>query len=106
MSWPADPDGDVFRRLQAQGFTFSEPHAIDFNVDFNEWPPPQEAIIALRSQHPNLEVVEPDADSPGYVLFQVVGKVSYELVTSVQRSASSLVAKFGGVCESWGVLSS
>jgi hypothetical protein len=106
VSWPADPDGDVFRRLQAQGFNFSEAHAIDFNVDFNRWPPPQEAITLLRSRHPNLEVVGPEADTPGYVSFRVSGKVSYEHVTSVQRSTSSLLAKFGGVCESWGVLSS
>ena len=106
MSWPADPDGDVFRRLQAQAFNFSEPHAIDFNVEFVRWPPPQEAVALLRSRHPSLEVVQPEADFPGYVLFQVVDKVSYELVTSVQRSTSSLVTKFGGVCESWGVLSS
>ena len=106
MSWPADPDGDVFRRLQEQGFNFLEPHAIDFNVEFNEWPPPQEAIALLRTRHPSLEVVEPDAEIPGYVSFQVFGAVSYEHVTSVQRSASSMVATFGGVCESWGVFSS
>jgi Regulator of ribonuclease activity B len=106
MSWPVDADGDVLRRLQAQGFNFSEPHTIDFNVEFRQWPPTHEALKLLRTRYPNLEVVEPDADSPGYVSFQVLGQVSYEHITSVQRSISSLVANFGGACESWGVLSS
>jgi hypothetical protein len=106
MSWPADADGDVFRRLQAQGFNFSEPHAIDFNVDFRQWPPPADALSLLRVHHPSLEVVQPEAELPGYVTFEVVGEVSYERITSVQRFTSSLVSKFGGVCESWGVLSS
>jgi hypothetical protein len=30
--------------------------------------------------------------------------VTYELVMSVQREMSALVADFGGHCESWGVL--
>lgn len=29
LSWPADADGDVLRRLQSGGFDFSEPCTID-----------------------------------------------------------------------------
>ncbi len=106
LSWPADADGDVFRRLQVQGFNFAVQHAIDFEVEFNPWPPPATALNLLLARHPKLEVIEPELGASGYVAFQVFGNVSYELVTSVQRSTSSLVAQFGGACESWGVLSS
>ena len=106
MSWPADADGDVFRRLQSLGFNFSEPHAIDFNVEFNQWPPPREALNLLLARCPSLEVIEPEPEVPGYVALSIVGNVSYEHVTSVQRSISLELAKFGGICASWGVLSS
>jgi hypothetical protein len=106
MSWPADADGDVFRRLQMQGFNFSETHTIDFDVEFRQWPPPQEALRLLRSRYPDLEIVEPDSEFPGQVSFQVRERLSYEFVTAIQRSISSLVSIFGGTCQSWGVLGS
>ena len=39
MSWPETADGDVFRRLQSSQFDFSSLREIDFNVDFEHWPP-------------------------------------------------------------------
>ncbi|MFT3808001.1 ribonuclease E inhibitor RraB [Arenimonas sp.] len=104
MSWPDDADGDVFRRLEANGFDFSKPYAVDYNVDFESWPPASAALEVLRSQYGSIEVFEPDEDGDGYVLFQVVGPITYEGVTSVQRRTSSTMQPFGGICESWGVM--
>ena len=100
MTWADDADGDVFRRLVEGGFDFSRSYAVDFNVDFASWPPPQEAIDVLRSMYGEITVYAPDHD----VSFKVEGKVSYEGVTSVQRRTTAAMAKFGGACESWGVL--
>ena len=102
--WPDDADGGVFRRLAASGFDFSQPYSVDYNIDFENWPPANDALALLQSMYGNLSLYEPDEHGPGYVQFQIVGPVTYEGVTSVQRRASSAMAPFGGVCESWGVL--
>ena len=104
MSWPSDADGDVFRRLEAHGFDFSESHSVDYNVDFEHWPPDSNALDALRDQYGSVKVYEPDGDFNGYVQFNVWGPVTYEAVTSVQRRATLAMQPYGGVCESWGVL--
>jgi hypothetical protein len=100
--WPRDADGDVLRRLQADGFDFYLPHRIEFNIDFDAWPPSPELIELLRSQYSHLEVFEPDGQNNGYVQFVVDSRVSYELVMFVQSSVSVLATAYGGVCESWG----
>jgi len=64
LSWPKDDDGDVMRRLEAAAFDFAVDHQIDFNVDFFEWPPSQDALDRLRP-FGNLELFGPDEDFPG-----------------------------------------
>ncbi|WP_133001239.1 ribonuclease E inhibitor RraB [Luteimonas arsenica] len=102
--WPDDADGGVFRRLAAAGFDFSQDWSVDYNVDFEEWPPAEVALELLRSVYGSLSLYPPDEHGAGYVQFQVVGPVTYEGVTSVQRRVSATMLPFGGVCESWGVM--
>ena len=102
--WPQDADGDVFRRLAASGLDFEVPYSIDFNIDFETWPPSPELIKFLRKQYSDIKVFEPDGESSGYVLFVVNAKLTYELVMFVQSTVSELAAPYGGVCESWGVM--
>jgi len=104
LSFPNDVDGDVLQRLDDSGFDFSKTWEIDFNVDFNSWPPSQEALNILEKEYGAIEVFEPEEESDGYVLFNIKSIVSYDLIMDTQRKASSLVSTFGGVCESWGVL--
>lgn len=104
MNFPDDVDGDVLRRLDESGFDFSKTWKIDFNVDFDSWPPSPEALNILEKEYGAIEVYEPDGESDGYVLFNVNSIVSYELIMSSQQKASSLVSDFGGVCDSWGIL--
>ncbi len=104
MTWPNDADGDVFRRLERDGFDFSKPHTVDYYVDFDAWPPHRSAIEILRATYGNIEVVVSEENGDGYVLFKIVGLVTYEDVLSVQRSVSLAMRPYGGVCESWGVM--
>lgn len=106
MHWPDTADGDVFRRLQSSGFDFSQVYAVDFNVDFKPWPPSPMALQLLQQKYGKLTLHPPEGNSLGYVQFQIVGKLSYELVISTQAQASQEMASYGGVCESWGVLQS
>ena len=103
-NWPKDADGDVFRRLEASGFNFELAHNIDFNIDFETWPPSPDFINTLQNQYPNVEMFEPDNSGSGYVLFVIKSKLTYELVMFIQHSVTELAAPYGGVCESWGVL--
>jgi hypothetical protein len=105
-AWPDDADGDVFRRLLADGFDFGLPHAIDFNVDFRSWPAPGDALGWLEREYGPVHVIAPEEDLEGYVQFQVQAPVSYELVTAIQQRVSVAMAPYGGTCESWGVLQS
>ena len=104
MNWPDDADGDALRRLEEHGLDFSVPHAVDFNVDFDEWPPSYSALAGLQERFGSVESYPPSDGQAGYVLLRVLGLVSYEWVTSVQRDVTALMAPFGGVCESWGLL--
>lgn len=104
MQFPDDVDGDVLRRMERSGFRFDVPCLIDFNVDFDVWPPPHEAVELIRSRYPVVEVHEPSAEFPGYVLFQVFDLATHERVTGVQAEVTELMRPYGGVCESWGVL--
>jgi hypothetical protein len=110
MSWPDDADGDVLRRLEADNFDFSKEYSVDFNVDFDKWPPPQEAVNILKTRYTNMQVIDPDKEDleegefNGYIVFQLTNRISYEFVTKTQTEVTRLVRRFGGLCESWGVM--
>lgn len=102
--WPDDADGDVFRRMQESGFDFSQTVDIDFNVDFDQWPPAPAFLKQLRGTYPNAQVIKPQDGYRGYVQFVVRSVLTYELVMSTQSSVSAMAAPSGGVCESWGAM--
>lgn len=102
--WPNDVDGDVFRRMEESGFDFSKYYEIDFNVDFKGWPPMPEALAQIRARYPNAVVHEPSDEDRGHVQFQVHALVTYDLVIRIQSEMSTLMADFGGYCQSWGVM--
>ncbi|RYE01192.1 MAG: ribonuclease E inhibitor RraB [Sphingobacteriales bacterium] len=102
--WPDDADGGVFRNLAADSFDFSVPRSVDYNVDFESWPPAAAALDWLRGQYGEISVYGPTEDMDGYVQFQVLDRLTYEGVTSIQRRVSAAMEPFGGACESWGVM--
>ncbi|MDH5326245.1 MAG: ribonuclease E inhibitor RraB [Gammaproteobacteria bacterium] len=104
MGWPDDEDGDVFRRLELNKFDFSREYEIDFNVEFETWPPQMEALGVLRDRYGNIRVIEPGDDYNGYVQLSIVKKLNYPLVIEIQDIVSRLMAPYGGVCDSWGVM--
>ena len=100
--WPSDADGDVFRRLASRGFDFSKVYSIDFNIDFDQWPPSAVAMEAIRQTFPEAKVYDEEGD--GYILFKVSSLLTYEVVVQTQIEATNVASPFGGRCESWGVL--
>jgi hypothetical protein len=102
--WPADVDGDVFRRLQESGFDFEAEHVVDFNIDVQDWPPAPALVGELKRRYPNVKQMPPDDESRGYIQIQLRSRVTYDFVMSIQREITALAHPFGGVCESWGVM--
>jgi hypothetical protein len=103
IRWLADPDADALMRLAEDGFDFSKPGLVEFNVDFRSWPPPRGAMACLSRDYPSASVCVTDDDHDGYLEFQVYALVSYELVTNIQSYVTELMAPYHGVCASWGV---
>ena len=111
MNWPNDVDGDVFRRLETNGFDFSKEHEIDINIDFDNWPLSNSTIKSIKEFYPSCKLIEPDeedienGDANGYVQYRITEKLTYELIIIIQQEATSKVKQFGGWCDSWGVMS-
>ena len=105
--WPEDTDGDMFRMLYEEGFDFTQPVNIAFNIDFNHWPLTESELLALQAQFPKCEVIEVDDEDTGevegYVQIVRESTLNYEFVTSVQRHVSKQVKSLGGWCDSWEV---
>jgi|SRR5581483_3884573 len=98
MRWPNGADGDVLRKLNDGGFDFSQPTLIEFEVDFQSWPPSPLAFATLSRHYPSLTRHEPDDEDEGYLQLQVYALVTYELVTNVQNEVTELRAPFRGEC--------
>lgn len=110
MNWPNDADGDVLRRLEGNGFNFEKEVEIDFNIDFNHWPLTNEEKEQINNLYPDASFYDPDEEDIeegnliGYVQFQLIAKLTYELVMSTQEKVTEQMKQFGGWCESWGVM--
>lgn len=104
MDWPIDADGNVLRSLQSHNFDFTIPHKIDFQIEFDAWPPSDEAVTTLKRDYA-VELHGPEMDSSGYVQISIVALLTYDLVITIQNSLSQQLRPFGGTCEAWGVLS-
>ena len=102
MDWPNDADGDVFRRLQENGFDFGNEYTIDFNIDFDHWSPKAETIKAIRALFPQCQFFEPDEEeqsdgtTTGYAQFQVINKLTYDMVMETQKRVTHQMNPFGG----------
>tara|TARA_R110002167_G_scaffold61789_3_gene174590 strand:+ start:998 stop:1273 length:276 start_codon:yes stop_codon:yes gene_type:complete len=90
--------------LLDSGLDFSEPHSVDFNVDFDQWPPSPAATSLLKSKFDVVEIYEQEDDFGGYILFTLNEIITYDLVMNIQSDVTKLMSEYGGVCESWGVL--
>lgn len=104
MNFPDDADGDVLTSLHESGFDFSQPVPIEFNVDFDSWPPDSEAISKIRKFAGNVEIVDPEDEYSGYLVFEIYQALSHQFVVNTQKTVTGLVARYGGICESLGVI--
>lgn len=107
MDWPENKDGELLRRLQRDGINLSQPHTVEFNVDFDHWPPPADVLTLLKEKYGNLKLFEPGflhEMQEGYASLKIVSEVSYDFVINTQREITDEVHCFGGYCNSWAIL--
>src|SRR6188508_877008 len=101
MDWPNDADGDVLRRLQSDGFDFGREVEVDFNIDFENWPPSDDTIRSLTNTRPQARIsMEHDGH---YILVQIRAALTYPFVIETQSELTQLAGPYGGKCDSWGV---
>lgn len=100
--WPNDVDGDVFRNLQENGFDFSKEYVVDFNVDFESWPPAVDLSADMKKAFPGAVVERIDDDE--YIVVKIKTRLTYEFVVFAQKKLSDIAQIHGGYCESWGVM--
>ena len=109
MTFPNDIDGDVMRTLEDNNFNFDDEVDIEFIIEFKHWPLSRDEKVAIQQLYANCDFIDPDqydienGDLFGYVAFSVTHKVEHEFIVSTQKTASSQMEKFGGLCDSWAV---
>lgn len=103
-NWPDDADGDVFRSLEADGCDFSKSYVVDFFVDFEDWPPSEEALAALTAAYTEVAIADEEEEEVPCVIVKIEGVLTYEFVTETQAKISEVAKPFGGVCMDWGVM--
>lgn len=111
VNWPNDVDGDVFRRLEQNGFDFEKVAKIDFDIDFDHWPLTNSEKKLVINLYPNSEIYEPDEEdlqdgnTIGYIQCSFETKLTYKYVMETQEKLSKEFKSIGGWCNSWGVWS-
>ncbi|GAA0546619.1 hypothetical protein FHS83_000775 [Rhizomicrobium palustre] len=101
--WPKDPDGDVFRSLEADGIDLTKSYPVDFFVDFAEWPPSDEAVAALSAAYEEVMLMDEDEEDVPALVVRIEAVLTYEFVTETQAKISDVIKPFGGYCMDWGV---
>lgn len=107
MNWPKTKDGELLRRLHRDGINLFAPQKLEFNVDFNYWPPSAEVLTLLKSKYRDIKLYEPgeyDESQEGYVSVRTRSVVSHEYVTRTQHEITEVVGAYGGYCNSWALL--
>jgi Regulator of ribonuclease activity B len=109
--WPNNADGDVFRRLVESDFDFGKEYVIDINLDFDHWPLTDDEFAYIKSQFPDVQVIHPEPGEDigngidvGFLQFQVKSKLSYKYITELKDKVERKISKYGGWCDSWGVM--
>ena len=102
--WPRDADGDVLRRLEADGCDFSKQHIIDFYIDFEDWPPSVDAVGILKADFASVDLLDKDEGQTPCVLCKIEAPITYAFVTETQARVSQQMKPFGGYCTDWGVM--
>ena len=109
MSYPADENGDVFRRLESHGFDFTTEHVVDFHaVLATEKSADIVALMFLADDKAGdtYENIETYPHDEGGMCLDLSKKmfVSYDAVTKLESLLANRISDNQGYLDGWGVL--
>jgi hypothetical protein len=90
--------------MQASGFDFTKVCDIDFNIDLQDWPPPDALVAEIESRYGAVTRHPPGLESGGYLSIVEQSILTYRLVMQTQAELTALASPHAGICQSWGVL--
>jgi len=109
MEYPADANGDVFRRMEASGFDFANEHVLDFHVVFateEEADRIARMYLADHKAGDKLANIETKPFPQGGMELTLSKRmlVTYEAVSAFESKLAERVSHVDGYLDGWGVL--
>jgi hypothetical protein len=107
MIYPSDANGDVLRRMQAQGDDLTNPRNIDFTVVFAGVISAEQFAGHFRAlgHKVSVEATETDQDFPWDVVVVKHMVPSHEEITNFENLLQSVADGWGGHNDGWGCFS-
>jgi hypothetical protein len=107
MIYPNDANGDVLRRLEAEGDDLSRPRNIDFIVVFRGKNPAEEFARHFRSlgHQVSVEANETDREFPWDVVVVQHMLPSHAEISKFEKHLQSAADTWGGQNDGWGCIS-
>lgn len=109
MKYPDDINGDVFRRMENDGFDFSVEHIVDFYSVFATEAGADQIARKYLADHKagdvftNIEA-RPREEGGMELILSKRMLVTYETVGEFEKKLGELVSKVDGYLDGWGVL--
>ena len=109
MTYPNDENGDVFRRMEANGFDFSKEHVVDFHAVMateEEADKVARMFLADHKAGQKLENIETKPHDVGGMCLDIAKKMilTYESVTEFESLLAERISQFEGHLDGWGVM--
>ena len=107
MIYPNDVNGDVLRRMEAQGDDLTKPRNIDFTVAFADENSAAQFAEHFRSlgHEVSVEFTETNQDRPWDVVVVQHMVPSHDEITSFENLLQSVADGWGGHNDGWGCFS-
>jgi hypothetical protein len=107
MIYPNDDNGDVLRRMEAQGDDLTRPRNIDFTVAFADASSAEQFAEHFRAlgHEVSVELTETNQDFPWDVVVVQHMVPSHDGITNFENLLQSVADGWGGHNDGWGCLS-
>ncbi len=103
MTFPADENGDVLRRMQSQGVNFAKARDIDFNHVFESEEKAKCFLEAVRKLGYLKSSDEFEKETRAWgVLVKILSLPTHSGITEEESKLDSLARQFGGRADGWG----
>ena len=102
--FPNDENGDVLRRMQANGDNLAKPRNIDFTVVFPDQPSAEKfsAEIHHLGCGISIELTNTRPELPWDVVVAKYMSPSHEGITQFEAELETIASRFGGSNDGWG----